>query len=186
MLREASAGPSRQQISDVLGRGHQQSPQTSVQRHGVTLRLWDAFYYDKSIAVEDNYQLAMQAMGAAVLPQPFAERPEQAVANINADVSRETLGMVRKLLPEADPDMLAVLVSAVYFRAEWKTAFDPDRTRPGTFTTADGRRQKVAMMVSEDRYRYLRSEQGAFTSVALPYKVSLVLSLGKGGGVPMG
>ena len=171
MLREGATGGARQEIVDVLGRGHQQARQASVAERGVTLRLWEAFYHDRSIGVEPEYVRAVHRLGGAVRPQPFAERPEEAAADINADVSRETLGLVRRLLPEPDPELVSVLVSAVYFRAEWRRAFDAGRTRPGAFTTADGRLQKVAVMEAEDQFRFLRSEQDAFTSVAIPYKV---------------
>lgn len=84
-----------------------------------------------------------------------------------ADVTR---GRIDKLLERVDPDALLYLINALYFKADWRSMFDEDRTSPAPFTRPDGSTVSVEMMRGEVGYRTLNAgDPGAARGVELPY-----------------
>jgi serpin B len=63
-------------------------------------------------------------------------------------VENKTEGMVPGLMGDEpmDPNTVALLVNAVYFKGAWTNPFDPDKTRSGEFTLADGSKTVVEFM----------------------------------------
>lgn len=61
-------------------------------------------------------------------------------AAVNDWVSRQTNGLIGPAGPvvETQPDTLALLVSALYYKDGWSSAFPTAATQPDTFTTAAG------------------------------------------------
>ncbi|XXX80666.1 serpin family protein [Sorangium sp. So ce134] len=85
--------------------------------------------------------------GAHVRLADFAAAPQEAEGLINAWVSDHTEGKIPKLLADnVTPDTKAVLVNAIYFHAQWSTAFKKDGTQPGTFRRGDGSSVTAQMM----------------------------------------
>ncbi len=84
---------------------------------------------------------------AALTPAPFATKPAQAVAQINAWCSDKTHGLIPELVSEADIDTLTRLVatSALYLKGQWLHAFDPQDSFEGDFHTAGGSRSATFM-----------------------------------------
>lgn len=104
----------------------------------------------------------------AVLTQlDFAGDPQRATARINADVARDTAGLIPKLFEAAlSRDVVTVLVNAVHLKADWAEPFLRERTTQQPFTTGGGRTVTVPMMTGAfGRYR----QDGGWASVALPY-----------------
>ena len=105
----------------------------------------------------------------------FADPATRAV--INAWVSDVTSGRIDELLESIPPDVIMYLVNAVYFKGDWRTTFDRERTAPAPFTTLAGDVVQVPMMAGEVGYRVLFREEatvaelpyggGAFTAVAV-------------------
>jgi len=77
----------------------------------------------------------------------FAGDPEGVRAAVNADVAATTRNMIRDLLAPGSvtPDLLSILVNALWVRARWVTEFDPARTFDRTFHSPGGAK-KTAMM----------------------------------------
>lgn len=77
----------------------------------------------------------------------FAGDPEGVRAAVNADVAAATRGMVRDLLtPEnVTPDLLSVLVNALWVRARWVVPFEVHDTRDRTFHAPGGARRTALM-----------------------------------------
>src|SRR6185437_15496882 len=71
---------------------------------------------------------------------------------INTWVSEQTRGRITKLFNPGDIDAstLLVLANAVYFKAPWKTQFDPKATKPAPFYKADGTAVTVPFMSTSD------------------------------------
>jgi serine protease inhibitor len=90
---------------------------------------------------------------------------------IDGWVNDRTRGLIPQLFGDApiDKDTLLVLVDALYFKADWKEAFDPQQTQPETFTPQDGSPPfRVPMMHQTAEFGYLT--QPRFDAVRLPYK----------------
>jgi serine protease inhibitor len=89
---------------------------------------------------------------------------------MNAWVDDVTNGRISKLLDQADPDAVLYLINAIYFKADWVSRFDEDRTRDATFSLADGGTATVDMMEGELGYRTLNAGRPDLVqAVELPY-----------------
>jgi serine protease inhibitor len=65
---------------------------------------------------------------------------------INTWTSQQTHGRITKLFDQLDPDTLAVLANAVYFKAAWQDPFDASDTHDGTFTGPGGAAAPASFM----------------------------------------
>ena len=77
--------------------------------------------------------------------------------DINNWVEQNTLGMVKDILDKIPEDAVMYLVNALAFEAEWMEKYDETQVREGVFTAADGEKQTVQMMHSEES-QYLEDE----------------------------
>lgn len=99
-------------------------------------RLWP----DRGIALLPDYlKLCESAFGAKPQPLDYA-KTENARRTINSWVREKTREKIAELIPSGllDASTSLVLTNALYFRGDWKTPFDPSRTRPEPFQTPDG------------------------------------------------
>lgn len=87
---------------------------------------------------------------------------------INGWVSEKTKGRIPKLLSGISPVEVAFLINAIHFKAKWRDAFDPARTRPLPFRGADGVARPVATMSRDPRPVLYRAGDG-FEAVDLRY-----------------
>jgi serpin B len=65
---------------------------------------------------------------------------------INSWVDDKTNGRISEIVDAIAPEIIMFLINAIYFKGNWTTQFDPDRTAPGVFTLADGGTVQVPMM----------------------------------------
>jgi serpin B len=87
---------------------------------------------------------------------------------INQWVEESTDGMIEKILEELDPDLVALIVNAIYFDGAWATEFDPDDTRRQAFTRADASTVDVDMMtITGEEYRLGWGD--GYAAAELPY-----------------
>lgn len=86
--------------------------------------------------------------GAPLQEWDFISDPEGGRALVNDWVEDHTEGRIVDLLPPGSvtDGTRLVLANAIYFLADWKTAFDPEDTSDGYFTRLDGTQVTVPMM----------------------------------------
>jgi serpin B len=119
----------------------------------------------------------------------FAAAPDKTRLEINAWTADRTRGKVPDLFPENSLTTLTklVLVDAVYFKGEWKTAFDKARTAETDFFTAPESVVKVNMMqLSGENARFNYAESPGLQILELPYRndrLSMLLLLPAQGGL---
>jgi serpin B len=87
--------------------------------------------------------------------------------DINRWVDEKTESKISKIVERVEPDDIAYLINAIYFKGIWKTEFDPDKTASGTFHRTGGRTIAVDLMHRTGQFRYL--ENDSLQGVALPY-----------------
>jgi serpin B len=68
------------------------------------------------------------------------------VEAINDWVNDATSGRIEELYEVIPPDLVMLLVNAIYFDGSWTTQFDPDDTRPSDFQLDNGGFVQVDMM----------------------------------------
>ena len=89
---------------------------------------------------------------------------------INGWVSDKTDGKIPSIVDAINPTDVMFLINAMYFKAGWRTRFDPALTRDTLFTAANGAQQPVKLMEREGEMDYA---QGAtYQAVDLPYSDS--------------
>jgi serine protease inhibitor len=74
----------------------------------------------------------------------FTDRSSLSV--INGWVYSNSQGKIPTILDSIGPDDVMFLINAIYFKASWRTRFDPALTHPGSFQTSSGATQTVSMM----------------------------------------
>jgi serpin B len=72
-----------------------------------------------------------------------------AVTTINDWVNRKTHGKIPTILDAIAPEEVLFAINATYFKAPWRTAFDPAQTRDQSFTEQNGQTQSVPFIHRE-------------------------------------
>ncbi len=119
----------------------------------------------ESLHVEKDFlQTNKDFYDAAMYSAPFDESTKE---EINRWVNEKTDGQITKLLEEAPPpNAVMYLINALAFDGEWQSIYEEDQIRKGEFTKANGEKQTVEFMHSEE-FSYL-SLPGA-TGFLKPY-----------------
>jgi serpin B len=78
----------------------------------------------------------------------------EALAAINGWVSDKTQGKIPTLLEDIDPNEIAFLMNAVYFKGAWRHQFNPERTRPAVFHAEGGDQTVPTMHLDPSEHRY--------------------------------
>jgi serpin B len=86
---------------------------------------------------------------------------------VNEWVKSKTEGKIDKLLDGLDPNSVAVLVNAVYFKAPWATTFDRKATTDEEFALSATEKAAVPMMHAQSRYAIATGE--GYRAIRLPY-----------------
>jgi len=91
------------------------------------------------------------------------------LADINAWVARQTRGKIERILEQLDPNAVAVLLTAVYFKAKWAATFSRSLTRDEPFQLAAGKQVAVPTMRRRGSYAVVAGE--GYRALRLPYEV---------------
>jgi serine protease inhibitor len=110
----------------------------------VDVRLANAMWVRDGFSVFPSYTTDIQThFGGSVRRGDFGPTT---VADMNAWASDQTGGRIPRVVDALDPDLVVVLMNALYFKGSWRARFDPARTQPAPFTTASGALRSVPMM----------------------------------------
>jgi serpin B len=111
----------------------------------------------------ENYAAGMRLVD-------FVADPEASRQVINRWVSDETRKRIEDLIPEGAIDSMTrlVLANAIYFKASWMSAFDPDATVSEAFHRLSGDTVDVPMMHADESYAYVVGD--GYQAIDLPYQ----------------
>ena len=90
------------------------------------------------------------------------------VDRINAWVDTATAGKITKVLDGIRPEIVMLLMNAIYFKGSWRSQFDPAQTRIAPFATERGSSYSASMMQLERQQVALATVNGVH-AVDLPY-----------------
>jgi serpin B len=134
--------------------------------------------------LQEGFPAAAPFLGAlaghfAATPQTvnFQSRPEAAVGAINQWVSRNTEGLIPKILASVSEEAKLVLANAVYLHAHWAAPFKPAGVSPAAFHGPGGNAQ-VPFMHQTASLPYGAGR--GYEALELPYRsstMSLMLML---------
>jgi serine protease inhibitor len=132
----------------------------------VQFNLANSIWHERTFAVKQPFlDAAKTYFKAEVAALDF--RDASAPKTISSWAEKETGGRIKELVKEIDPLEVMFLVNAVYFKAPWSTPFDPNSTRDGTFTRANGSTVTTKFMSRDGSYRYTQLDGRVM--VELPY-----------------
>ena len=179
MILDGAKGSTADEICDVLGYGKGEVGQVneyclSMLKQLPELDKQTKLHIANAIYVDDRYPLLASYKSdvakyyeAAVANLDFSKTKESA-ATINKWCSDNTEGLIKKILDETSPDMLAYLLNALYFKSQWSSKFDKGMTAEEDFLDpASGKKSRVKMMKTERTMDYMAAK--TFQAVRLQY-----------------
>ncbi|MBB6451062.1 serpin B [Geomicrobium halophilum] len=132
----------------------------------VTFELANSIWAEEGRAVDEDFHQVMEEYYDASFHEVDFSDPATE-DTMNDWVSDETNGMIDDLVDGLDPDMVMMLVNALYFQGDWTLPFDEEATYEETFTTASGEEETVNMMTETEDYAYGTFD--GYEAVELPY-----------------
>ena len=132
----------------------------------VLLEIANAIYYRKELPVKSNFvEINRDAYDAEITALDF--NSPSALGTINGWVANKTRNKIPTILDSIDPDLVMVLLNAIYFNGIWKSKFGEKSTHEIPFHYSDGSTKDVAMMNQEAEFEY--TSNNLFSAVHLPY-----------------
>jgi len=112
--------------------------------------------------IETNYQGRLTELD-------FVRAPERARQTINTWVEKQTKEKIKNLIPSGALSRLTrlVLTNAIYFKGNWASRFEKERTSLMPFTPANGKTVNVPMMSQTETFNYTQAED--FQVLEMPY-----------------
>jgi serine protease inhibitor len=132
----------------------------------VLLEIANAIYYRQGVNVKSDFITVNQSFyKAAVTPLDFSS--PSALNTINGWVAEKTHQKIPTIIDQIDPQLIMILLNAVYFNGLWKSKFNEKGTHNLPFTFGDGTQKEVAQMSQEATFEYVSND--IFSAVNLPY-----------------
>nr|XP_020754802.1 LOW QUALITY PROTEIN: serpin A3-6-like [Odocoileus virginianus texanus] len=134
------------------------------------LSVGNAMFVQEELKLLDKFREDAQALySSSAFSTNFGD-PEAAKSLINDYVKNKTQGKIEELFKDLDPLTKIILVNYIYFKAQWKTRFDPKHTQQAKFHVSENKTVEVPMMSTGGlETPYLRDEELGCTLVELTY-----------------
>jgi serpin B len=136
---------------------------------GLELSTINASFAERTLNVEAPFlDTLAQNYGAGVYLADFIGKPDESRVAINDWVMDQTRDRIVDLLPAQSilSDTVMVLVNAIFFKANWREAFDAKNTADGVFHTPAG---DVTVPLMHAKQRRMYAEGDGYRAVELPY-----------------
>merc|ERR1712154_541588 len=119
----------------------------------------------------DYNQLLGRTFGSRITEYDFAGNRAEAVRQINDMVSQKTEGKIQDLLLAQDVDTLTkmILINVIYFKAQWKKAFNVEDSFYQIFNSPLAGEVNTTFMNIEDQFRIYEDPEAEFEILELPY-----------------
>nr|XP_005896277.2 PREDICTED: serpin A3-1-like [Bos mutus] len=133
------------------------------------LSVGNAMFVQEELKLLDKFIEDAQVLySSEAFPTNFRDS-EAARSLINDYVKNKTQGKIEELFKYLSPRTELVLVNYIYFKAQWKTPFDPKHTEQAEFHVSDNKTVEVPMMTLDLETPYFRDEELGCTLVELTY-----------------
>jgi serine protease inhibitor len=86
---------------------------------------------------------------------------------INSWIESKTNGLIKNMLSSLDPQTVMLLINAIYFKGQWNSQFEKDKTVNESFYKPTGEIVSVPMMKQKSHFRIYRGE--SFAMAEFPY-----------------
>ncbi|MCP1384262.1 serpin family protein [Runella salmonicolor] len=86
---------------------------------------------------------------------------------LNTWASDKTNGKIKKVLDNIEPQMVLFLMNALYFKGDWTTSFDEQKTTDYPFQLAESKTKNVKMMQMKNKISF--ANRDGYFAYELPY-----------------
>ena len=165
MLAEGAGGQTRAEFDSALG-GIMFKAEDLGSNDTVVVKSANSIWIDDNFSIRNSYvDLLQNDFDAFITTQRFSD--PATVKAINNWCLEHTEGKIGDMIDRLTPDMVMVLVNALYFNAPWADAFDSELTSENIFH-GKSKSGKVSMMHRTGQYNYAQVH-GAQV-IQLPYE----------------
>ena len=134
----------------------------------VNTKVFNGLYLAAGTTVRANYSQVLSTYYSSSV-QTFSS-PASGAQSINSAVATATNNLIPDLVSaSALTNAVLVLVSALYFKGDWKTEFNASLTKQEQFLTSSGYRTVNMMKLNTE---VLYRDMGSYDVISLPYKDS--------------
>ena len=165
MLETGAEGETKVEIDNALN-GTLFKAEDMGGGDNVTVQSSNSVWISSNFSVRNRYVSVLEKDFDALVDTPDFSDPVT-VRKINDWCSEHTSGKITDMIDRISPDMVMVLVNALYFNAPWETAFDPKATHEDVFHGKGGD-VTVPMMSMKSSLGY--TEYQGFSMVEIPYE----------------
>jgi len=145
MAYEGAAGTTAQAFQDVMGMTPAEARATLAyllttwqdNTAGTTVTSANSAWIDQGFTPKQQWVDALKAYYQADVYNLDLQAPGT-VDEVNGWINDNTGGLIPSMLDTIGPDVVALLVNALYLKADWAQPFDTNHTSEGQFTKADG------------------------------------------------
>ncbi len=171
ILADAVAGKTRDEIVRIIGDGFSyEELMTILKQFQKETSESGLLMSSNAVCVKDTIKESIKDGYEERLKESFDGRlflSSDIVRDVNVWVKEKTNGMIENVADESMNQMLACLINAIAFCAEWMEEYGEDDIHEDDFNNADGTVSGVQMLESsEDTY----IEDDFFTGFMKPYK----------------
>jgi serpin B len=135
------------------------------------LNTTNTLWIDKSLELLDLYsKMALEYYLSESRTVDYEKNHKQVRITINKYVESKTKGLIKDLIPEGaiNETTKLVLTNTIYFKAEWQTIFNKERTQKEDFHISPKEKKTVDMMKMNEKM--LGGKVGKTSIIELPYK----------------
>jgi len=136
--------------------------------NGNLLEIANSLWYNEGFPVEPEF-ITLNSHYYDAEVKELDSGSADAVETINDWVNGKTHGKIEDIIDNIEPEVMMILINAIYFNCVWDVEFDPDDTHQANFYKENGSLfGKVDMMQLENTFNV--SNDQSFSAVELPYK----------------
>lgn len=165
MLEIGAEGETKAELDNVLN-GTLFKDEKLGNEGDVEVKSSNSLWVSSNFSVRNRYVAALEKDFDAFVDTPDFADPVTA-KKINTWCSDHTAGKIKEVVGRLNPDIVMILINALYFNAPWENAFDPDNTREDVFHGTNGD-VNVPMMSRKANYAY--TEYQGCSMIELPYE----------------
>jgi serpin B len=137
---------------------------------GYQLGIANAVWLAENMKILEKYRALLKQVYSTDIAR--IDFQDANAANVISDwVERKTNGKIQNLLRTLDPETLMILVSAIYFKDQWKHQFKEKNTQHEPFYLAGGGTVQAPLMYQQEDFGYY--EEDSLQVLALHYRGNL-------------
>ena len=133
----------------------------------VTLALADGVLVNDKFTPKVPFKSAVETYYSALVESMSFSDPQAVMKYVNDWCEKHTYGRIKEVLKQVNPAAIMYIMNAIFFHADWTTAFDKAATRDEKFRNLAGGTAKVGMMHQTLDASYGENDFGQ--AVSLPY-----------------